>query len=161
MVSEALSSQPDFEPQIIDFAQQRAHPGREHKQIPKYLCPRCQTKLIIGYDEPECSTCGYVDYEYEPPANHNNKSILSSATKFILRYIGDFENLSNTTANVKVIRIKNRVVYSVECPFCLNTMEQSSLSGKRAEIREQRYKCEKGHRVSLLPNKKHKGLGWK
>ena len=161
MVSEALSTQPDFEPQIIDFAQQTANPAHVHKQIPKYLSPRCQTKLIIGYDEPECSTCGYVDYEYEPTASNDNKSILSSATKFILRYIGDFENLSNTTANVKVIRIKNRVVYSVQCPFCLNPMEQSSLSGKRAEIREQRYKCEKGHRVSLLPNKKHKGLGWK
>ncbi|MQG39836.1 MAG: hypothetical protein FI718_07645 [SAR202 cluster bacterium] len=161
MVTEALNSQPDFEPQVIDFAQQPTHPERIGKHVPKHLCPRCQTKLIIGYDEPECSTCGYVDYEYEPRANNDNKSILSSATKFILRYIGEFENLSNTTANVKVIRVKNRVVYSVECPFCLNPMEQSSLSGKRAEIREQRYKCEKGHRVSLLPNKKHKGLGWK
>ena len=161
MVTEALNSQPDFEPQVIDFAQRPTHPERIGKHVPKHLCPRCQTKLIIGYDEPECSTCGYVDYEYEPRANNDNKSILSSATKFILRYIGEFENLSNTTANVKVIRVKNRVVYSVECPFCLNPMEQSSLSGKRAEIREQRYKCEKGHRVSLLPNKKHKGLGWK
>ena len=161
MVTEALNSQPDFEPQIIDFAQQAAQPERVGKHVPKYLCPRCQTKLIIGYDEPECSTCGYVDYEYEPRTTTDNKSILSSATKFILRYIGDFENLSNTIANVKVVRVKNRVVYSVECPFCLNPMEQSSLSGKRAEIREQRYKCEKGHRVSLLPNKKHKGLGWK
>jgi|TARA_Y100000815_G_C13175169_1_gene437158 transposase-like protein len=161
MVSEALSSQPDFEPQIIEFAQQRSHPDHQRKQTLKYLCPRCSTKLIIGYDEPECSTCGYVDYEYEPHVKNDNRSILSSATKFILRYIGDFENLSNTTANVKVIRIKNRVVYSVECPFCSNPMEQSSLSGKRAEMREQRYKCEKGHRVSLLPNKKHKGLGWK
>ena len=161
MVTEALNSQPDFEPQVIDFAQQPTHPERIGKHVPKHLCPRCQTKLIIGYDEPECSTCGYVDYEYEPRPTTDNRSILSSATKFILRYIGDFENLSNTIANVKVVRVKNRVVYSVECPFCLNPMEQSSLSGKRAEIREQRYKCEKGHRVSLLPNKKHKGLGWK
>ena len=161
MVTEAINSQPDFEPQIIEFAQQNAIQKEISKQNPKYLCPRCSTKLIIGYDEPECSTCGYVDYEYEPPTKINDKSILSSATKFILRYIGDFENLSNTTANVKIIRVKNRVVYSVECPFCSNLMEQSSLSGKRAEIREQRYKCEKGHRVSLLPNKKYKGLGWK
>ena len=161
MVTAALNNQPDFEPQIIDFVQQTAQPERVGKHVPKYLCPRCQTKLIIGYDEPECSTCGYVDYEYEPRPTTDNRSILRSATKFILRYIGDFENLSNTIANVKVVRVKNRVVYSVECPFCLNPMEQSSLSGKRAEIREQRYKCEKGHRVSLLPNKKHKGLGWK
>ena len=161
MVTEAISEQPDFEPQIIEFAQQNATQEQVRKQTRKYLCPRCNTKLIIGYDEPECATCGYVDYEYEPPVFINDKSILSSATKYILRYIGDFENLSNTTANVKSIRIKNRVVYAVECPFCSNPMEQSSLSGKRAEIREQRYKCEKGHRVSLLPNKKHMGLGWK
>ena len=105
MVSEALSSQPDFEPQIIEFAQQNATQEQVRKQTRKYLCPRCNTKLIIGYDEPECATCGYVDYEYEPPVIINDKSILSSATKYILRYIGDFENLSNNLYS-KYIAIK-------------------------------------------------------
>ena len=57
-------------------------------------------------------------------------------------------------------RIRNRVVYAVTCPFCQSEMDQSSLSGKRREIREERYKCIQGHRVSLIPRKSG-SMGWK
>ena len=32
-------------------------------------------------------------------------------------------------------------------------MEESSLSGKRSEPQEQRFKCDDGHRVSILPGR--------
>ena len=48
----------------------------------------------------------------------------------------------------------------VKCPFCEEHMDQTSLSGKRPDMREQRYKCPSGHRLSLIPN--HRGvLGWR
>ena len=88
------------------------------------------------------------------------KNVVSDGARFILRYVGDFSSLSETLANVRLRRLRNRVVYGVECPFCGGQMDQSSLSGKRREVREERYKCESGHRISPLP-KKDGSLGWK
>ena len=88
------------------------------------------------------------------------KSILSTGTRYVLRYVGDSKSLSETLTYVKLERLRNRVVFGVKCPFCEKRMDQSSLSGKRREVREERYKCESGHRVSLLP-KKDGSMGWK
>lgn len=125
-------------------------------------CPRCDSKMIVTYDELECLLCGYVDYTYTPPARLHAKSIISTGTRYILRYVGDFESLSDTLTYVQLRRLRHRAVFSVTCPFCPEPrqMEQSSLSGKRREVREERYKCESGHRVSLLP-KKDGSMGWK
>jgi hypothetical protein len=68
--------------------------------------------------------------------------------------------LADTLTYVQLKRVKNRVVYGVRCPFCSGSMEQSALSGKRKEVREERYKCEDGHRVSLTPAR-NGALGWK
>ena len=86
--------------------------------------------------------------------------MVSAATHFVLRYVGDFPALSETLTHVRLVRVRNRVVYDVTCPFCGKAMVQSSLSGKRREVREERYKCEEGHRVSLTPGK-NGHLGWK
>ena len=124
-------------------------------------CPRCGTRLRINYHEPQCLQCGYMDYSYEPPHSTNGrKSIVSAGTRYVLRYVGDFRSLAETLTYVKLIRVRNRVVYSVVCPFCHEAMVQSSLSGKRRELREERYKCAEGHRVSLTPNG-NSTLGWK
>ena len=125
------------------------------------ICPRCDAKLRINYTEPECLQCGYVDYAYTP-THHNGakKSIISTATRDVLRYVGDFPTLANTLTYVKLRRVRNRVVYGVICPFCSRPMAQSSLSGKRREAREERYKCVDGHRVSLTPGE-NGALGWK
>jgi hypothetical protein len=104
--------------------------------------------------------CGFVDYSYTPAKRVGVKSIVSDGTRFILRYVGDFPSLAETLANVQLRRLRNRVVYGVQCPFCDGPMAQSSLSGKRREVREERYKCESGHRISLLP-RKDGSLGWK
>ncbi len=128
----------------------------------RMICPRCQAKLRINYDEPECLQCGYVDYSYVPaPSNkQTKKSIISTGTQHILRYVGEFPSLTETLTHVQLQRLRNRVVYGVDCPFCGNSMDQSSLSGKRREVREERYKCSQGHRVSLTPGKDG-SLGWK
>ncbi len=129
---------------------------------PRRECPRCYTKLVKDYDEPLCMKCGFQDYEHVAPPNGRGKSILSTATRYVLRYVGDSRTLNETLAHVKVERLRNRVIYKVNCPFseCQKTMEQSSLSGKRPVVQEQRYKCDDGHRVSLVPGK-HGMLGWK
>ena len=115
----------------------------------------------MGYDEPQCLTCGFNDYTYATQAlSRANRSIVSTATRFIIRYMGEFPSLSETLAHVRLIRVRNRVVYAVNCPFCDKTMDQSSLSGKRPEVREQRYKCMDGHRVSLIPTRDGM-MGWK
>ena len=125
------------------------------------ICPRCNSQLRVNYYEPECLQCGFVDYDYTPAfVIKKKKSIVSNGTHYVLRYVGDFPSLANTLTHVRLERLRNRVIYGVSCPFCNNEMIQSSLSGKRREVREERYKCEAGHRVSLTPNK-NGSLGWK
>ena len=125
------------------------------------VCPRCTTQLVLSYDEPECLNCGYADYAYtEEFPNRDRENLLSSATCYVFRYIGESENLMETLTKVKVVRIINRVGFDVNCPFCERIMEESSLSGKRSEARERRFKCDEGHRVSLIPGRS--GMdGWR
>ena len=120
---------------------------------PEPLCKRCGTRMVMGYDEMECLMCGYVDYSYTREMPSGPKNLLSSATDYVLRYVGDFPALSERLAHVKVVRIRNRAGFDVECPFCSRGMEEASLSGKRPEARERRFKCTDGHRVSLIPGK--------
>ena len=125
------------------------------------ICPRCESQLHINYDEPQCLQCGFVDYTYVPPNAHKKKkSLMSTATRYVLRYTGDFHSLSDTLTHVQLTRFRNRAIYLVTCPFCNKGKEQSSLSGKRREVREERYRCHEGHRISLTPTKGG-SLGWK
>ena len=125
-------------------------------------CLRCDTRLVAGYFEPQCPSCGYVDYSHKPEAASGRANgIISTATRYVLRYVGEFPTLTETLAHVRLIRVRNRVLFAVNCPFCEKAMDQSSLSGKRHEPREQRYKCMDGHRVSLVPCKNGASLGWK
>lgn len=118
------------------------------------ICPRCESQLHINYGEPQCLQCGFVDYTYvSPNANKEKKSVLSTATRYVLRYTGDSNKLSETLTHVRLKRFRNRAIYQVTCPFCSLDMEQSSLSGKRREVREERYRCHHGHRISIIPTK--------
>ena len=130
------------------------------KPRPQQSCPRCEAALTINYYEPECLQCGYADYTYTPPTRIGKKSLMSAGTRYVFRYIGDAPRLTETLAHVHLQRIRNRIVYGVTCPFCDSSMDQSSLSGKRREIREERYRCPEGHRVSLIP-RKDGSMGWK
>ena len=135
---------------------------KERVRDNKTHCPKCSARLHASFEDAECLNCGYVDYEYVAPQRRmvEKTSIIGTGTRYVLRYIGEFPALSKVVTHVKVYRIRNRVVYGVRCPFCGSGMSQSSLSGKRREIREERYKCTSGHRVSLCPNDKSV-LGWK
>ena len=137
----------------------RSAPRSTERTQPLVDCQRCGARLTMGYDEPECLVCGFSDYSYTSVTTRG-QSLIGSATRYVLRYVGDFPTLTQTLAHVKLKRVRNRVVYDVNCPFCDKTMDQSSLSGKRPEVREQRYKCSDGHRVSLVPRKKGM-LGWR
>ena len=156
-----LVAESPFAPKHSEPAQIAVEPQRDSTPTYRTHCPRCESMLSMNYDEPTCTSCGYVDYSYAPPYSlAAKKSVISTATRYIVRYVGDFPTLSETLAHVKLERVRNRVMYAVKCPFCDMQMVQSSLSGKRREIREERYKCEDGHRVSLTPGK-NGSLGWK
>ena len=128
---------------------------------PLLICPRCDSRLRFNYDEPICLQCGYVNYAYTAPDQIRRKTnLMSAGTRSVLRYVGEASTLSDTLTHVKLVRLRNRVVYGVRCPFCRQAMSQSSLSGKRREAREERYKCSDGHRVSLTPGR-NGALGWK
>ncbi len=124
-------------------------------------CPRCGGYMFSDYEEPSCLRCGFVDY-YSPVARvpEDSGSILNKGTQFILRYKGDSQWLINKLAKVKVVRVRNRVAYDLNCPFCGNQMEQASMSGHRKELKEERFKCGTGHRVSLIPSEEGV-VGWK
>jgi hypothetical protein len=148
-------------PELEVVERERSDPRGVASSAPPTLCRRCDTRLMRGYDEPQCPTCSYVDYSQTlVDARVRARCIISSATLYVLRYVGDFPSLSDTLTHVKLIRVRNRVTYAVNCPFCDRAMDQSSLSGKRPDVREQRYKCMDGHRVSLVP-RKNGALGWK
>ena len=124
------------------------------------ICPRCDTALRVNYDEPLCLQCGYVDYSYVADVERRErKSPLSQGTRYVLRYVGSYPYLADTLCHVKQIGTKNSFRYAVNCPFCRKPMHQTSLSGKRRDLRQERYKCAQDHRVSLTPCKDG-SLGW-
>ena len=125
------------------------------------LCPRCTAPLITGFEEPECLGCGYVDYTHVPSARRGRATnLVSAGARFVIRYNGESASLADVLAYVQTVRLRNRAVYEVTCPFCSATMEQSSLSGKRRDVREERFKCSQGHRVSLTQGANF-SLGWR
>jgi len=124
-------------------------------------CPRCEAPLWINHEEPECLQCGYVDYRYTAPAvGANKKSIMSSATRYVIRYVGTSPALTDLSAHVHVEQVRNFVVHRVNCPYCDKQMICSSVSGNREGVRKGRYRCDEGHRVLVTPDKDG-GLGWK
>lgn len=156
-----LVEKPTVAPGPNGSAEIAPEPSRDQSTLDGMSCPRCEARLRISYEEPECLQCGYVDYQYSPPQSmRRERSVISTGTHYILRYVGEFPTLANTLTHIKLQRLRNRAIYGVDCPFCGRDMVQSSLSGKRREVREERYKCTEGHRVSLTPNK-NGSLGWK
>ena len=90
------------------------------------LCKRCNARMVMGYDEMECVMCGYADYSYAREMPTGPKNLLSTATEYVFRYVGDFPALSEKLTHVKVVRIRNRAGFDVECPFCSRGMEEAS-----------------------------------
>ena len=123
-------------------------------------CPRCEAPLRITYEEPQCLQCGYVDYCYTAPGvSAVKRSIMSSATRYVIRYAGTLSALTDLTAHVHIERVRNFVVHGVKCPYCNKQMIRSSASGNREGVQKGRYRCEEGHRVSVTPDRDG-GLGW-
>ena len=53
------------------------------------VCPRCEASLVSNYYEPQCLQCGYVDYSYTPPTQIGRRNLMSAATRYVFRYVGD------------------------------------------------------------------------
>ena len=101
-----------------------------HNSMPRSIrdaiCKRCSSRMVMGYDEMECIMCGHVDYSFSRKPTSGRKNLLSTATEYVLRYVGDFPALSETLTHVKVVRIRNRAGFDVKCPFCSRGMEEAS-----------------------------------
>jgi hypothetical protein len=145
---------------VIAYVSPQVVSPRPEKESAK--CQRCKSQLVMGYDEPQCLTCGFADYTHSRDIvpRWARTSIVSAATRYVARYVGDAMNLADQLTHVRLVRHNNRAIFDVTCPFCEGSMEESSLSGKRPEAREQRFKCGVGHRVSLVP-RKNGMLGWR
>jgi len=127
----------------------------------RLICPRCESQLRINYDEPQCIQCEYVDYSYShSQAAGRKKALLSSGTRYVLRYVGDSPVLSEQLIYVQSLRVRNHMVFEVACPFCNQPMMRTSLSGRLRANHEERYRCNQGHMLSIVPGSKG-WLGWK
>ena len=94
------------------------------------------------------------------------KSILQTATEYFIRYNGTYDYLKDTTVHVKTIRIGNpngsgRLENRPTCPFCEESMQSLSLSGKRKDKVETRFKCVSDHRISLFMGSTRSEMGWR
>lgn len=137
----------------------------------KVKCPRCEAILTQSYisEPPNCVRCGWEDYSYEEPKARKARNRFLGGTTHKLRYMGTRESpASNFVIDVELRHVPRedgrggKMVAFPECPFCddPSPMEQTSLSSKRKEIREERYRCPNGHRVRLMKNGVGYWEGW-
>ncbi len=126
-------------------------------------CPRCRHIMRLTYQdrEPECWTCGYVDYTYTP-LMQAKESILGSGTQYLVRYIGKFPDMKERLVHIQLVRGGGTTVVRSHpfCPFCEKVMELFLLVGKNRAVSEDRYQCGEGHRISLLRDL-NGDMGWK
>ncbi len=165
-----LVAAPDPLPGANRTAPARNKPPADADSSSRRHCPRCGTQLMWNYDsEPTCVTCGFCDYSHATDTtSEKEKSLFNAATRDVLRYVGDAPALANILMYVHLVRIRNRVTFAVDCPFCHShsngngkePMEESPLSGQRSEARERRFRCRQGHRVSLMPSANGM-IGWR
>lgn len=114
------------------------------------LCPRCESRVFTNqFNEDECLTCGWANYDAPPMPLTKRKTVFNSGTIYIIRYGGDLPQLKDGLVRAEVVRAKSLPKWNVWCPWCLTLMEQSSLSGKRREKMDERFVCKDGHRVTI------------
>lgn len=144
-----------------------------HEPLAK--CPRCHARLFTCREllESNCFYCGFADYSAPilPPGEIKG-GFRSLARVFFIRYKkkevtkwGYQESVFNkgfplrlrmTTKALETGKVGNtdssKIILIPTCPFdgCGDEMAASSLSGKRRDRREERYKCPAGHRISLF-----------
>ena len=94
----AVRSGPQSETVFGSAAIAVAEPARRTHAPP--ACERCGTRLVLGYDEPECIACGWSDYS-KTPVKSRSDHVLGAATRHILRYAGDFSTLTHILVHVR------------------------------------------------------------
>lgn len=128
-------------------------------------CPHCDGALQVNYDELKC-LCGYRD-PYRTVSRHSASTFGFGGREIVLRYGGDCPALRELTLKMIVQRgeisperTSTRLIQIPYCPWCGEPMAQCSLSGKRREILEERFRCELGHRISVTVDRRGK-LVWR
>lgn len=126
-------------------------------------CPKCCGQLRSNYSdqEPECWVCGYVDYSFVPKTKVS-KSLISTGTRFLVRYVGHFPAMRGRLVHIRAVRGSGvaKIGHDATCPFCGKIMEAAALSIKRKHMSEDRFICSQGHRISLLQTQDG-DIGWK
>ena len=83
MVSQKYSKDEVVEDSVSVLNEFQSMPRRTKSHDGKMVCPKCSSFMTMGYDEPECISCGYADYAFTGIRKRLNKRLISSATKHI------------------------------------------------------------------------------
>ena len=125
----------------------------------RLVCPRCESDMVVVYDELDCMICGYVDYSWTP-AVQARRVVRGDSARFRLPYVGEFQSMQGNFISVRLDRTTTKQPWEVNCPFCGERMEQTSLTCSGKGAREERYICTQSHRVSLMRDRDG-GTGWR
>jgi len=126
----------------------------------RLVCPRCESGMVAVNDELDCMICGYVDYSWKPVSTQPRRVKRGDNVRFRLPYIGDFQSMKGNFISVRLDRTTTKQRLDVNCPFCSDGMEQTSLTCSGKGVREERYICSQKHRVNLMRDCDG-GLGWR
>ena len=110
-------------------------------------CPRDGSRMYNRDDqEPKCLVCGHVDYA-APPARKSRPAHLRGDVR-VLRYRGPARGLRDMTMRVRAYSPNSAVLYRAACPFCGETLEQTS-SWLEDDSHHTRYRCGQRHHIEI------------
>ena len=77
MVSQKYSKDEVVEDSVSVLNEFQSMPRRTKSHDGKMVCPKCSSFMTMGYDEPECISCGYADYSFTGIKKQLNKKLIS------------------------------------------------------------------------------------
>ena len=96
--------------------------------------------------------------------------------RYIMRYMGEYDSLTDVIVHVRTFFIKEKKIYHVRCPFCGSSMKLANGDPKSPFLiigkdpnsssltktkKEEKLICAKRHRISVCTNVNQGGLlGW-
>ena len=123
------------------------------------VCSKCEGMMHLQ-DYLTCVSCGYVDYSIERKENKVNRNPTFKGNVHFVRYAGEVKEWVNKTIMVTVGRNRlyktsPRPIFTPECPFCNQDMEEKMKHGFFAAniVMKNKgffpYTCENKHRISM------------
>jgi len=118
-------------------------------------CPRGCGVILVGDEEPKCPLCGYVDY-FRVRTRTRPLNVVSSGTRFVVRYLGSLPTMKNLTVQVRVVApAREYPRYVLNCPF-QDCGEKMLRAGDLLY-----WRCRQSHRVRLVTNGRLEVVGWR